>query len=201
MEVSPVSFKITYDHSVTIISIKKLIEKGEFREDLFYRLDVLSIQLPSLRQREEDVLLLAQYFLAQCALTNQYKTKVFGEEIIQLMLDYAWPGNIRELENFVKRAYLMTRGKTIHYHHMSTESHASEQQSRRSVSESRNYSSSFHEEKQNLISKFEKDYLDQILSRTKGNISKAATIAKKERRSFCRLMKKHGLSRDNYLRT
>ena len=182
-------------------SIKQLIEKGEFREDLFYRLDVLSIQLPSLRQREEDVLLLAQYFLAQCALANQYQTKVFGEEIIQLMLNYAWPGNIRELENFVKRAYLMTQGRIIHYHHMNTEVHASEQHDLGTTTDIRRYSSSFHEEKQNLICKFEKDYLHQILSRTKGNISKAATIAKKERRSFCRLMKKHGLSRASYLST
>ncbi len=179
--------------------IKELIKQEKFRDDLYYRLDVLTVNLPPLNQREEDIQLLAQYFIAQLAINNNNISKVFSQQVITAMQDYPWPGNVRELENFVKRAYLLTNGSIITDPNLLKGTPLTFHPKSSKTSIGKHFSNSFNEEKKVLISKFEKSYLHQILHKTKGNISKAADIAKKERRSFCRLMKKHGLERKNYL--
>jgi len=176
--------------------IKQLVKQEKFREDLLYRLDVLAVKLPPLYQRDEDIQLLAQYFLAQMALENRQKAKVFSASMLTLMANYRWPGNIRELENFIKRAYLLTLGEYIDDEQLLTDSPLS---TRAPASEHMTrFKYSFNEEKKVLVNRFEREYLDQILCRARGNISKAAGMAKKERRSFCRLMQKHGLERKSY---
>lgn len=181
--------------------IKQLIKQGDFREDLLYRLDVLTINLPPLSVREEDIQLLAQYFLAKVALENNAAKKVFSADVINAMQDYSWPGNVRELENFVTRAFLLTQEKVINNTKLLTGTPVSFLSPRSKISLKKTYSKSFNDEKQGLIKDFEREYLDQILYKTQGNISKAASLANKERRSFCRLMKKHGLERKHYLRS
>jgi len=175
-------------------SLSALIAEGEFREDLFYRLDVLTLTLPPLHQRDEDIQLLAQYFLAQLALDNNNQTKYFNANLIHLMQGYQWPGNIRELENFVKRAYFLSQGEVI-----KDESLLNREKNKVSQIDQGQFSRSFNEEKQGLIRKFEKEYLNITLLKTQGNISRAAVMAQKERRSFCRLMKKYGLERQHYI--
>lgn len=175
-------------------SLSALITEGEFREDLFYRLDVLTVVLPPLNQRDEDIQLLAQFFLAQLALSNNNQAKYFNANLINMMQEYQWPGNIRELENFVKRAYFLSKEETI-----DNETLLLKEDKHLSKLVRCQFTRSFNEEKQGVISKFEKEYLNITLLKTKGNISRAAMIAEKERRSFCRLMKKHGLERQHYI--
>lgn len=179
-------------------NIKQLVKQGKFREDLMFRLDVLGITLPPLRERDEDIQLLAQYFLAQISAEYNNHKKVFSCELIEEMQTYDWPGNIRELENFIKRAYLLTKGRIISNANLFENSRTQRNPKSKSLIPAI-FNKSFSDEKQRLVNQFERDYLHYVLKETRGNISKAANIARKERRSFCRLMQKHGLSKEQYI--
>jgi DNA-binding NtrC family response regulator len=89
------------------------VQEGNFREDLFYRLNVVSIRTPPLRERKEDIVPLADYFLRKCSNDLKKKCSSFSPEVHKYMLDYHWPGNIRELRNTVERAALFSDGETI----------------------------------------------------------------------------------------
>jgi len=93
--------------------LRRLIEKGNFREDLFYRLNVFPIELPPLRERKEDIPELLNHFLGQNGKNNGRPAKSFSKKAIQALVDYDWPGNVRELENFVERLFIISRGAII----------------------------------------------------------------------------------------
>jgi len=93
--------------------LRRLIEKGNFREDLFYRLNVFPIELPPLRERKEDIPELLNHFLGQNGKNNGRPAKSFSKKAIQSLVDYDWPGNVRELENFVERLFIISRGAII----------------------------------------------------------------------------------------
>ncbi|MDR2431437.1 MAG: sigma-54 dependent transcriptional regulator [Candidatus Margulisbacteria bacterium] len=108
------------DIDVHVISAtnRKLINEvaaGKFREDLYYRLAVFPVTVPPLRERGEDIILLAEYFLREETLNGKKQVTGFSEQAKASMLNYSWPGNIRELENIVKRAYLLCGGQTIEH--------------------------------------------------------------------------------------
>ena len=93
--------------------LKKEIEKGRFREDLFYRLNVVALPVPALRDRKEDIPLLAQHFLQLFAENNSKKIKGFTPQAMEKLLKYAWPGNVRELMNAVERAVVLSRAEYL----------------------------------------------------------------------------------------
>jgi Nif-specific regulatory protein len=93
--------------------IEKLVEEGEFREDLYYRLNVVRIKMPNLNDRKDDIPILADYFLKKFLKNSQYETETFSEEALEAMQAYNWPGNVRQLENVVERAVIMGSGKII----------------------------------------------------------------------------------------
>jgi transcriptional regulator with PAS, ATPase and Fis domain len=99
--------------SATNKNLEKLLIEGKFREDLFYRLSVIPIKLPSLRERKEDVVPLVNYFLEKMAKKNHQPKKIITNEGIKLLIDYPWPGNIRELENLIERLVVISHGNTI----------------------------------------------------------------------------------------
>jgi DNA-binding NtrC family response regulator len=99
--------------SATSQDIKKAVEAKQFREDLFYRLNVVNIELPPLKDRKEDILLLAENFLKRFSRENRKKLTGFSPEVIDFLLKYEWPGNIRELENAVERAVILARAGQI----------------------------------------------------------------------------------------
>ncbi len=99
--------------SATNKNLEKLLLEGKFREDLFYRLSVIPIKLPSLRERKEDVVPLVNYFLEKMAKKNHQTQKKITNEGIKLLIDYPWPGNIRELENLIERLVVISHGNTI----------------------------------------------------------------------------------------
>jgi len=99
--------------SATNKALRKAIEKQEFREDLYYRLNVVSIELPPLRERKEDIPLLAEHFLHKFAAENRKEVTEFSPEVIESLLAYDWPGNIRELENSIERAIILSRDSSI----------------------------------------------------------------------------------------
>src|SRR5690606_5910914 len=93
--------------------LKKAIQENLFREDLFYRLNVIPIQLPPLRHRKEDIPLLAQAFLEKYAALNNSPVRSFSPVALHLLMERPWPGNVRELENLVERMVVMCRGSRI----------------------------------------------------------------------------------------
>ena len=185
--------------AATNTDLRHLVEMRQFREDLFYRLNVLSIVLPPLRDRQEDIPELARYFAKRAA-------EEFGKDIVQLSLDaikkllnYAWPGNVRELQGVLHRAVAMATGNVI----SASDIEVADQEGGRpseihlpdmTVTEQ----GGFQVMKAKMIDEFERAYLWQILSAHQGNISKAARAAKKERRAFQRLLHKHGLDRRSF---
>jgi two-component system response regulator AtoC len=99
--------------SATNKDLRKAIEKQEFREDLYYRLNVVNIELPPLRERKEDIPLLAEHFLYKFAIENQKEITGFSPEAMEFVLDYDWPGNVRELENAIERAVILAKDSII----------------------------------------------------------------------------------------
>jgi two-component system response regulator HydG len=94
------------------------VEAGRFREDLFYRLNVVTLEVPALRQRLEDIPLLAQHFLRMFADKNRKKVKNFTPQAMDTLIRYSWPGNVRELENVVERAVILLSGEYITEKHL-----------------------------------------------------------------------------------
>jgi DNA-binding NtrC family response regulator len=99
--------------AATSKDLKALAEQGQFREDLYYRLNVLTIHLPPLRERREDILPLAEHFLRKFAEENDKEVKRFSGEVVEFMLKYPWPGNVREVENMVERGVILAKGDSI----------------------------------------------------------------------------------------
>jgi len=99
--------------AATNVDLKKLVQEGRFREDLYYRLNVITIELPPLRNRREDIPLLVEHFLHKFCAENGQPPKHVSTEALRPLLDYDWPGNVRELENVVERAVVLSSGSTI----------------------------------------------------------------------------------------
>jgi two-component system response regulator PilR (NtrC family) len=99
--------------AATNVDLRQMMEEGKFREDLFYRLHVISIQLPSLRERKDDIPLLVQHFLRKYGDENRKNGLELTPDALDLLTDYDWPGNVRELENVIERAVVLTSGPRI----------------------------------------------------------------------------------------
>ncbi|HSF42481.1 MAG TPA: sigma-54 dependent transcriptional regulator [Thermoanaerobaculia bacterium] len=99
--------------AATNADLEAAVHQGTFREDLFYRLNVITVNLPPLRRRTEDIPLLAQHFLAQYARENEKQIREFSPRAMERLLDYHWPGNVRELENAIERAVVLSTGEVL----------------------------------------------------------------------------------------
>jgi DNA-binding NtrC family response regulator len=99
--------------AATNVDLKKEVEAGRFREDLFYRLHVISILLPPLRERKEDVPLLVQHFLQKYAEENSRPVLEIAPQTLDMLMDHDWPGNVRELENVIERGVVLTQGRVL----------------------------------------------------------------------------------------
>jgi Nif-specific regulatory protein len=104
--------------AATSRNLEEMIERGAFRADLYYRLNVFPIYAPPLRERKSDLLLLADYFIEKYAKLNQKEVRRISTAAIDLLMSYHWPGNVRELENCLERAVLLSPGKSIEAHHL-----------------------------------------------------------------------------------
>jgi len=94
-------------------NLEKMVSADEFREDLFYRLNVVTIDLPPLRHRKEDIYLLLNHFMSEFAVENNLGAPQLTEQAVQILSDYHWPGNVRELRNFCEKMVVLKRGKEI----------------------------------------------------------------------------------------
>jgi DNA-binding NtrC family response regulator len=201
LEYRPVGGAVVRDADVRIVaasnaSLGELARAGQFRQDLLFRLDVLPIDLPPLRERERDAVLLAEMFLKRLAGRYHRPPKSLHPGAASRLLDYRWPGNVRELENLIHREFLTTDGPIIHLHCLAS---CDGQKDAREDTFSRLTGSSFRQAKACAIAYFERAYITELLSRTGGNISQAARLSGKERSQLGKLVKKHGLARASFL--
>ncbi|MGZ8156536.1 MAG: sigma-54 interaction domain-containing protein [Burkholderiales bacterium] len=174
--------------------LSELTRSGAFREDLLYRLAILGMRMPSLRERIGDIAVLAAHFLRR--LSSQYRKPkpALDASALELMEGYAWPGNVRELENVLHRQFLLCDGERLSI----AEEHLLTPGSALLPQRAMTSMATFSKAKAHAIAEFERTYLQQALSAASGNVTLAARRSGKERRSFGKLLKKHGIDRDLY---
>lgn len=163
------------------------MENGNFREDLFYRLNVYPIYLPPLREREADILLLADYFLEKYASEYQKEIRRISTPAIDAITQYHWPGNVRELENCMERAVLVCKDKVIHSYHLpptlQTAKETGTEQSRSLT---------------DAVEGFERELLIDALKSSRGNMRQAAKALKTTERIFGYKVKKYAINPKRY---
>jgi DNA-binding NtrC family response regulator len=187
-------FRIIVASNVDLDELRK--EPGQFREDLFYRLNVLPIRIPPLRERPEDILLLAQHFLTVFKARFNITGKYLDPASMDWLLGHTWPGNVRELENTIQRGVLLAPSNEIQPEHLQPPTAIGCTQPDNDPPDLHHMT--FSEAKANAIERFEQEYLNTILRNSQGNVSKAAQQANKERRALGRLLKKHQINPANF---
>jgi two-component system response regulator GlrR len=163
--------------------LHKAVENGNFREDLFYRIHVIPINLPPLRERKEDIPILANYFLKKYIKKSKKKINGITTPAIRKMMLYNWPGNVRELENKIEYAIAMCEKTNISCNDILL----SQKDNTKNIR-------SFKKAKED----FEKEYLIKLLKINRGNITNTAKMAKKSRSDIYDLIKKYNINTDDY---
>lgn len=168
--------------SATNIDLKRAVENGKFREDLFYRLNVIPVVVPPLRERKGDIELLANYFLKKYSAAFSKNVKGFSPEAMSLLVTYRWPGNIRELENLVERLVVLSKTETI-------EEEDLPQEMTRCQDAMTEPEMEFKSLKEATIA-FEKNLIEKIVSKAGGNKAKAAKMLGIHRNTLAQIEKK-----------
>lgn len=168
--------------------LEKEVANGSFREDLFYRLNTMQIQIPPLRERINDIMPLLEHYLTSLCEKENKPIKTFSPEAKELLNSYAWPGNVRELQNMIGRAYYLCTSNVIQ----------KEDLPKYIVNELAPVSNNililqYKEAKEQTIAEFETEYLSHHLKQNKGNISKTALECGLDRRSLHRLISKYNI--------
>lgn len=173
--------------AATNADLSRLVQHGEFRPDLYYRLNVISFCLPPLRERRDDVCILARHFLDKYATRFNKRVGGLSPEAMQKLRIHDWPGNVRELENVIERTVVLAGGDPIQARDIML---PDDKDSRAS--------DSFQRAKRRVIDQFEKNYIEAMLLSTNGNISEAAVVAQKNRRAFWQLIQKHRIDANTF---
>jgi two-component system response regulator HydG len=156
-----------------------MVLEEKFREDLYYRLKVVTINLPPLKDRKEDILPLAEHFLKKYAEENNKDITKFSPGVIEFMLNYSWPGNVRELENMIEHGVILSKDNAVTMAELPQDIiHPAVQ-------------------KEKTIEAVTKNHILNVLEETKGNISKAASILGIRRMTLYNKLKKYDLTANN----
>jgi transcriptional regulator with PAS, ATPase and Fis domain len=187
-EYRPLGSTKTHSADVRVIAatsadLASLVREGKLRPDLYHRLNIVPLKLPPLRERREDIPLLVRHFLTKHTGELQKKVSDLSPDAWRHLLLYDWPGNVRELENILERAIVLAKQTIIETPDLDLPP--------TDQSEGR---LSFREAKAGIVAQFEKSYLQAVLLIHQGNIAKAARAARKDRRAFWQLMRKHNLT-------
>jgi Response regulator containing CheY-like receiver, AAA-type ATPase, and DNA-binding domains len=159
------------------------VKRGKFREDLFYRIYVIPVYLPPLRERKEDIPILADHFIKKNARKMKKEIRGISTPALQKLLSHSWPGNVRELENTIEYAVAMTAQEVI-CEDLILQTKTIEEDKLKPLKDAKN--------------EFEKSYISNILSLTGGNVTRAAKLAGKHRADLYDLLKKHGLKPSDF---
>ncbi len=202
--VRPVGSEKTYPVDVRVIaatnrSLANEVQAGNFREDLYYRLAVIKIDLPPLRKRKEDLPLLVEHFLSDASQKFNRPAPNVTFSTMQKLKAYNWPGNVRELRNFIERACLLANDDRIETKYLNTKLDAQNSETN-SSNDSAAYvelvlqqQTPFKEAKQTIVEQFELQYWKKLLETTNGNISKAARLSDMHRKSVEYIVRKLNL--------
>jgi transcriptional regulator with PAS, ATPase and Fis domain len=191
----PVDVRIV---AATNRNLREQVNTGRFREDLYYRLAVVELALPSLRDRMEDLSLLTNHLLQQAS--HNPGVQEIAPEVMDIFQSYRWPGNVRELKNVLLRAIPFCDGSRITIDALPEGLKAKKQEAPPTPPPPPQAAPStlaFKDAKDQLIEAFERAYVVDLLERHDGNVSKAAHSADMDRKSITRLMKKHGITRND----
>ncbi len=177
------------------VDLKARGAAGQFREDLYYRLNVLHLHLPPLRDRREDIPALAAHFLERHAARRETKPQGFTPEALSALVQYPWPGNIRELENAIERAIAVTDGPRIELEFLPDEVGAVH---RPRVTRGSETQLSYREVVDLARDRASREYLIALMRELAGNVTEAARRAGMERESLHRLMKRYGVRSEDF---
>jgi two-component system, NtrC family, response regulator GlrR len=199
-EYRPVGGSIVRQADVRVVGatnadLTTLVERGLYRQDLLFRLTVLVVDLPPLRERGDDVIVLARAFLERLCRQYGRALRTLHRDSIAPLRAYDWPGNVRELENLVHRAFLVSDDAELRL----APAPVPAPEAPVSVAQQQSLTATgFREAKARAIAEFERAYLVELLKRAGGNVSLAARLAGKERSRLGRLIRKHGLSQSSF---
>ncbi len=175
--------------------LPRLVKSGKFREDLFYRLNVINVPLPSLRDRVEDVPLLAHHFLRRYAERLGKRVRTLAPDAVELLCGYRWPGNVRELENAIERAVVLCRGEAVTAADLPPAVTGRTAPLVREVpvngDEAVWLTMSYAAAKEQALRRFEKGYVETLMRHCDSNISAAARKAGMDRSNFKRVLRKY----------
>ncbi len=182
--------KQTIEADVRVIAstprnIEQALKENKFREDLYHRMNVSPFHVPDLKSRKDDIPTLISYFGDMFSRDSGEVKKVFSEKAIQDMKQHSWPGNIRELKNFIERVYILTPGEFVDVHDLRFAGLGENSSSSQNLDEIANF--------RDARAKFEKDYLIQKIQENSGNISRTAEMIGLERSYLHRKIKAYGI--------
>jgi DNA-binding NtrC family response regulator len=166
--------------------VRSLVREGVFRKDLYYRLNIVSLYIPPLRERKEDILILVDHFISKYSKAYHKPIEGLSEDAMRMFMDYSWPGNVRELENKIQQIIVMSSTPIIGIEDIELP--------KREPGSKELKLEHFKVAKKRMIDSFEKSYLTQLLTEHRGDVVSAARRAGKSRTGLWNLIKKHNLS-------
>ncbi|MFT5387365.1 MAG: two-component system response regulator HydG, partial [Candidatus Omnitrophota bacterium] len=178
-------------------NLMDLIDKGEFREDLYYRINVIAIQTPPLRERDDDISPIVDYYIKKYSEASKKNVKGVSSEVNKMFANYRWPGNIRELENVIEGAIIMTQGETVEKNDIP---HVSKFDDIDSFSKTKVISKGGVADDKTLkkmVEEPEKDHIINVLKGCQWNRNKAASVLGINRTTLYNKMKKYNISEKN----
>jgi two-component system response regulator HydG len=184
--------------AATNVDLTEKISAGRFREDLYYRLNVIQIRLPALRERREDVPILAQHFLRKFAKQTGKEVRRFTPEALAALGRYGWPGNVRQLENAIERAVVLAGSEQLGVGDLPETLAKEDERTTVEASDAIDVVARtllevpYPEAKRRLLRDFARAYAAGLLERSNGNVSEAARLAGLDRSNFRRVLRKHG---------
>ncbi len=196
-EIKPVGHPKTFKVDVRVVAstnrnLRELMSDGRFREDLFYRLNVVSIELPPLREREEDLPLLIEHFLKIYSKKFGKKGLTLAPGFMETVHAYSWQGNVRELENAIERAVIMARSSAITVSDLTPE--VREECAVATCVKHLPY----REAKEGVLTSFNQEYLTHVLSEQRGNVTHAAKQCGLERQALQQLIRRYGIKAEDF---
>ncbi len=172
-----------------------LVKRQQFRSDLFFRLNVLTLHVPPLRARRGDIPVLARHFLQRIAVESDAALKTLAPTALDKLMRAAWPGNVRELRNVLQQAFVFSEGSVILPAHVGISEAPADAPAEAPTAAPSAAAEGFRQAKQRNVEAFEREYVETLLRKHLGNITQAAREAGKDRRAFARLIQKHRLDR------
>jgi DNA-binding NtrC family response regulator len=199
-EYKPVGSLTTHKADIRFIAatnhdLKADIEARQFREDLYYRLNVICIDLPPLRERREDIPLLSYHFLEKYTRLNQKEVRDISDPVIQALMSHDFPGNVRELENIIERGVIFCRGDTLTNRDISLETQSDPLLGK---PEPELAQLPYKEAKERMLASFHRQYIKTLLMECNGNVSRAAEKSGIQRQYLHRLMKEAGIDANGF---